>query len=88
MVVYWKDNGTLGCVPFGEDYYDTIEEHEPYEHDLSITVLYYYIGLHEPANLTTSAFVVRVGFLATMSNIRWHTPVCFQKVRILLRVRG
>ena len=51
-------------------------------------VLCYYIGLHEPANLTTSAFVVRVGFLATMSNMRWHTPVCFQEVRILLRVHG
>jgi hypothetical protein len=50
--------------------------------------LYYYIELHEPANLTTSAFVVRVGFLATMSNMRWHTPVCFQEVRILLRVHG
>ena len=39
MVDYWKDSGTLGCVPFGEDYYDTIEEHEPYEHDLFISTL-------------------------------------------------
>ena len=50
---------------------------------------YYYIGLHELANLTVYAFVVRVGFLAsTMSNMGCYTPVCFQEVRILLRVHG
>ena len=39
MVDYWKDSGTLGCVPFGEEY-DTIAEHELLcEHDLFITLL-------------------------------------------------